>query len=129
MRYLFFATVISLAISSAAMGQTTKFNRSGDLISIGGMLTSSTDCEPSRTFTGRITKMEPIRGENSDTFEFTLKPTIGGTMIVLATIPHDQGAIVVDLENMLQPKRRVKVKARQCGSGGYWSPQQIWRIG
>lgn len=121
-----FALLFVATLSIAA--QDAKYNNNGDLTYISGLLSDTTGCEASKLFSGTITKMEPLRGDNADSFEFTLKPAAGKTVKLVATISLDEGAVIVDLENMLQPKRRVKVKARQCGSGGFWTVEEIRKI-
>jgi hypothetical protein len=120
--------LLSLTATAAAQKETAKFNNNGDLIRISGLLEDKTGCEPSRTVIGRITKMTPLRGDNADSFEFSLKPAAGSILRVVATISHDAGAVLVDLENLLQPNRRVKVKARACGSSAIRTVEEITRL-
>lgn len=126
--YILTMLLLCLTATAAAQKETAKFNTNGDLIRITGLLEDTTGCEPSRTLTGRITKVSPLRGDNADSFDFMVKPATGGALRFVATISQDAGAILVDLENLLQPNRRVRVKARACGSSAIRTVEEITRL-
>lgn len=118
--------IVIMAVTTPA--QSSKFDRSGNLTWIGKLLDDKTGCEASRLFTGKITKAEVFPGDSAYGFEFTLRPASGKPQKFIASLSLDEGALLVDLEEMLQPNRRLKIKARQCGSGGFWTAEEIWRL-
>ena len=108
--------------------QSAKYNAAGDLTYIGDLLADATGCEPSRVFSGKISKVEEFAGDSSDGWEFVLAIAKGRPMRLQASLSHDDGAVLADFDDLIQVGRRLKVSARQCGSGGHWTAVQIWRL-
>lgn len=121
------AAILTLTIVGVSHGQTAKYDRAGGLNFLSGLLTETTGCAPSKSFTGKITKVESFPGDNSDGWEFTLAPTRGRAQKFQASLTHNEGGLLADFDEMLSKGRRVKVKARQCGSGGFWTAEEVSR--
>ncbi len=79
-------------------------------------------------FAGTISKVESFPGDNADGYQFILKLPNGKQQKIQASISHDEGALLADFDEMLERNRRVKVKARQCGNGGFWTAEEIRRL-
>lgn len=126
---LYFAAIcILVCVVVTTPAQSVKYDRTGNLTWISNLLEDKTGCEASRLFTGKITKAEVFPGDSAYGFEFTLRAASGKPQKFIASLSRDEGALLADFEEMLQPNRRLKVKARQCGSGGFWTAEDIWRL-
>ena len=109
-------------------GQSTKYDTAGNLTFIDRLLGDPTGCEPARSFTGRVSKVESFPGDNADAWEFVLAIPRSKAQKFQVSLSLDAGAVVVDLDELLQPGRRIRVTARQCGSGGFWTVDAIGRV-
>ena len=117
-----------LGLAQFIPAQTAKYNDAGDLIRITRLLHETTGCEPPKTFTGKITKVESFESDNAVGYEFSLRLGTGKTQKLQASITLDEGAVVVDFENLMQKNRQLRVKARQCGSDSFWTVEEIKRL-
>lgn len=108
--------------------QTANYDRAGNLTFISALLTDITGCEPSRSFTGKITKVESFPSDEADGWEFVLAPVRGRPQKFQASLSYDEGALLADFDEMLQRGRRLQVKARQCGSGSFWTVEEVKRL-
>jgi hypothetical protein len=120
--------IVIFTISNVSHGQTAKYDRGGNLTFIGDLLPDTTGCEASKSLTGKITKVESFPGDGADGWEFVLAPIRGRPQKFQASLSHDEGAVLADLDELLQRGRRLRVKARQCGSGGFWTVEEIKRL-
>lgn len=125
---LSFAFLPGAAQITDAQTKTVKYNNAGDLIWISNLLPDATGCESSKTFAGKIVKVESFNSDNAVGYEFALRLVNNKQQKFQASISLDDGAVVVDFENLLQRNRRISVKARMCGSGGFWTAEEIRRL-
>jgi len=120
-------SITALAVSVSAQSQSVKYNNAGDLTWIGALLPDTTGCEPSKTFIGKVTAVRSDNGENSVAYELTLL-TGSKKQKFQTSFSLDEGATIPDFENMIARGHRLKLKARQCGSGGFWTVEDVWRM-
>ena len=122
---LIFFVFAGAATTSA---QTAKYDQAGNLTFITGLLSDTAGCEASVSFTGKITKVDSFPSDAADGWQFVLAIVRSKPVKFEASLSHDEGAVLADFDEMLQTGRRLKVKARRCGSGGYWTVEEIWRL-
>lgn len=112
----------------SAHAQTTKYDRGGNLSFIGGLLTDATGCEPSRTFSGSIAKISNADSDEATGYDFTLKLATGKPQRFNTAVPSSNGELVIDFAELMVKGRKLSVKARECGSGGFWTVEEIRRL-
>lgn len=125
-KFLLFALVLAAAVSVS--GQTTKYNRNGDLLVMSGLIADATGCEPSQTLTGTILKIMSADTDNAVGYDLVVKLTSGKQQKLQASVTKDAGAALVDFEALMVKGRRVGIKARRCGSGGYLTVDEVKRL-
>jgi hypothetical protein len=123
-----FTIFLGLATICFAQTETNKYDDASDLIWAGNLLPDATGCEAAKVFIGKIVSVESFESENAVGYEFSLKLANGKQQKLQASISLDEGAFLVDFENLLQKNRRISVKARMCGSGGAWTAEEIKRL-
>lgn len=121
------ATVGMCAGINPLLAQTTKYDRGGNLSQISGLLTDTTGCEASKVFTGFISKISQADSDAAAGYEITLKLRNRKLQRFIASVPSSEGGLVEDFADLMVKGGRLSVKARQCGSGGFWTAETIWR--
>jgi hypothetical protein len=120
---------VFLASVSSAHGQTTRYNSRGDLLVMGGLIEDPTGCEPARSFSGTILKIATTADNDKIVgYEIILKPNRGRQQTFQASVTKDAGAALVDFEALMIRNRRVGIKARACGSGGFLIVEEVRRL-
>jgi len=124
-----FLLIVILCVVSAPVvcSQTAyaKFDSKGHTIGLYKLLADATGCEASRTFVGTITKVSyDVRG-SVYTYTFTLNAS--GKKVSLNLIATDDEILQPDVDDIIFKNQRVRVSARQCGSSGVWSTEEVRR--
>lgn len=125
---LILSLTLSFGMAQSSAAQTAKYNRAGDLVSITNLLPDVSGCEAPKVFTGKIIKADSFDSNNVVGFEFLLRLAAGKAEKLQAAISLDEGALIVDFENLMQKNRQLRIKARRCGSGGFWTAEEIKRL-
>lgn len=125
--YLLVIWFLSTAIVLAQGNAYAKFNSGGETIGLYNLLSDPTGCESSRLLSGSITKVSYEIGASSYSYSFTLNPG-GGKRFSINLIVTDEEILQPDVEDIITKNRRVRVRARQCGSGGIWTAEEIRRL-
>jgi hypothetical protein len=103
-----------------------KFDSKGSTIGLYNLLPDATGCEDSRIISGAITKVSHDIGDSSYSYTFVLNS--GGKRSTINLIISDGEILQPAVEDILTKNRRVHVRARQCGSGGFWTAEEIRRV-
>ena len=124
------ATVSFLLITAAApvfaQSAYAKFDSKGRTIGLYNLLADTTGCEPSQVFSGVIGKVTYDVRQSTYTYTFVLnaKPK----RVTLNLIATDDEILQPDVEDIILKNVRVRVRARQCGSGAIWSAEEVRRL-
>jgi hypothetical protein len=122
---LFFSLCISSNAVYAQSPAYAKFDSNSSTIGLYNLLADTTGCETSRVFSGTIKKVSREVEGSASTYSFTVdsNPKLQLHFIVLADeIPQKA------VEDLVAKNRRVRVRARACGSGGIWTAEEIRRL-
>ena len=125
----FFLLLIFLAVSAPmvySQSAYAKFDSKGRTIGLYKLLADATGCEPSRTFTGTIVKVAYDVRNSIYTYTFTL--SVSGKKLNLNLIATDDEILQPDVDDIIFKNQRVRVSARQCGSSGVWSTEEVRRL-
>lgn len=128
MRILFLIITVVLIGSLRtcdAVGQTTKYDRGGNLNSISGLLTDATGCESSKSFTGTVSNISNADSKAATGYEFTLRLAGNKQQRLYASVPNADGQLVIEFADLMVKGQRLVVRARACGSGGIWTAESM----
>jgi hypothetical protein len=121
--------LILLVVSASVVRSQSayaKFDAKGHTIGLYKLLPDVTGCEASRTFAGSITKVNyDVRGS---VYTYTFTVNSGGKKVSLNLIASDVEILQPDVDDIIFKNQRVKVTARQCGSSGVWSTEEVRRL-
>ena len=130
MRFFLITTTLWILSANLVFAQGNayaKFDSKGATIGLYNLLADPTGCENSQAFTGTITKVDYEVGESAYSYSFTLAAA-GGKRLNINLIVEDDDILQPDVEDLITKNRRVRVRARQCGSGGLWTAEEIKRL-
>lgn len=130
MRYLSIVSFICFFSANFVYSQSNsyaKFDAKGATIGLYNLLSDATGCEKSRAFSGTITKVSYDVGDSVYSYSFTLNAS-GGKRLNLNLVVSDDEILQPDVEDIINKNSRVRVRARQCGSGGFWTAEEIRRL-
>jgi hypothetical protein len=102
-----------------------KFDSKSSTIGLYNLLPDTTGCEGSRVFSGKISKVRREAVDSLNAYNFTLdtSPRLQFHFgISTAEIPQK------DVDGLIAKNRRVRVRARLCGSAGIWTAEEIKRL-
>jgi hypothetical protein len=124
------ATVLlSLLIAATPVGAQSayaKFDSKGRTIGLYNLLADATGCEPSQVFSGVIGKVAYDVRQPAYTYTFVLNAKARRVTLNLITI--DDEILQPDVADIILKNVRVRVRARQCGSGTIWSTEEVRRL-
>ena len=118
--------LIIAATPVAAQSAYAKFDSKGRTIGLYNLLADTTGCQPSQIFSGVIGKVTYDVRQPVYTYTFVLnaKPK----RVTLNLIANDDEILQPDVEDIILKNARVRVRARQCGSGAIWSAEEVRRL-
>ena len=126
---LSFLFAFAFLICQETPAQTTKYNGRGDLLVMGGLIEDTTGCEPARSFSGTIAKIATVADTDAVVgYEIVLKLAGNKQLKFSASVAKDAGAVLVDFDRLMTRNRRVGIKARACGSGGFMTVDEVRRL-
>lgn len=129
MKKFLIGVILLLAAPSAVYSQSNsyaKFDSRGRTIGLYNLLATTTGCENSRVFNGVIAKV--TYEVNHHTYAYTFKLNAGGRNLIINLVLSDDEVLQPDVEDIIRKGVRVRVAARQCGSGGVWTAEEIRRL-
>ena len=129
MRTLRLILCIWLVSASAAAGQSkayAKFNAKGSTVGLYNLLPEPRGCEEGRVISGTITKVTYDVGESSYSYTFTIEAN-GKRHAINIRIGNGE-ILRPDVEDIIVPRRRVRIRARPCGSAEVWAAEEIRRL-
>ncbi len=128
MRRLCTILCLSLISAATAMAQNkayAKFNAEGSTIGLYDLLPHDSECSEIRIVSGTIRKVMLDVGETSYSYTFTID--LGGKSQKIGVEIQNGDILRPDVEDIIVPKRRVRVLVRQCGRGEIWLAQEVRR--
>lgn len=124
--FFLLAWIFSATEAYSQSNAYAKFDRTGATVGLYNLLSDATGCEASRTFSGTITKVNYDVGDGTYSYTFTLNSA--GKRLSISLVVSDDEILQPDVEDLITKNRRVRVRARQCGSGGFWTAEEIRRL-
>ena len=103
-----------------------KFDSKGRTIGLYNLLADTTGCEPSQVFSGVIGKVTYEIRQPAYTYTFVLNAKPKRVTLNLTTT--DDEILQPDVEDIILKNVRVRVRARQCGSGAIWTAEEVRRL-
>jgi len=129
MRTLCLILCIWLVSASAAAGQSkayVKFNAKGSTIGLYNLLAETDGCERGRVISGTITKVSFDVGESS--YSYTFRIDVNGKSREISVRVGNGEILRPDVEDIIAPRRRVRIRARPCGNSEVWEAEEIRRL-
>jgi hypothetical protein len=129
MRTLRLILCIWLVSVSAAAGQSkayAKFNDKGSTVGLYNLLAETGGCEEGRVISGMITKVTFDVGESSYSYTFTIEAN-GRRRAINIRICNGE-ILRPDVENIIVPRRWVRILARRCENAEVWAAEEIRRL-
>jgi hypothetical protein len=102
-----------------------KFDSKSSTIGLYNLLPDTTACEASRVFSGTIKILRREPGTSAHRYSFTLSTT---PRLAINVIIQADEILQADADDLIANSRRVRVRARPCGSGGIWTAEEIKRL-
>lgn len=102
-----------------------KFDAKGATIGLYNLLPDATGCEKSVALSGTIQKVGYEIGDSVYSYTFTLNTN--PKRQINFTVSDDE-ILQPDVEDIIRKNVRVRVQARQCGSAGFWSVEEVKRL-
>jgi hypothetical protein len=109
-----------------AQSAYAKFDSKGRTIGLYNLLADTTACEPSTVFSGVIGKV--TYDVRQPTYIYTFVLNAKPKRVTLNLIATDGDILQPDVEDIILKNARVRVRARQCGSGAIWSAEEVRRL-
>jgi hypothetical protein len=116
-------------VSASAAGQSkayAKFNSRRSTVGLYNLLPELNGCEESRIISGTITKVSSDVGESSYSYTFLIDAK-GKRRAINIRIGNGE-ILRPDVENIIAPRRRVRIRARPCGNAEVWAAEEIRRL-
>jgi hypothetical protein len=116
-------------VSASAAGQSkayAKFNSKGSTVGLYNLLPEPNGCEEGRVISGTITRVTFDVAESSYSYTFTVD-TNGKSRTISIRIGNRE-ILRPDVEDIIAPRRRVRIRARPCGNAAVWAAEEIRRL-